>query len=292
MDTAVLQTYLHIVDEGSFAAAARRMGISKSLSSKYISDLEASLGARLLTRSTRSVRPTDVGLEYYAQVKDVLSRLEVANEAVRQVSQRAAGRLRVGTPISYTLKVLQPHVMRFVEEFPEVQLDLVLDDSCNDLVGDGFDAVIRVGELDDSGLFARRLHSARILVVASPEYLAEHGTPERPADLLNHRCLHYTNMRGSGTWPFQHGNEIIHQKIHPFFSSNNGEMIRAAALEGKGIAMGVDFMVTEDLAAGRLVQVMPEFSFPDLPVNMVYASSRNMTAALRAFLDFLGRQTL
>ena len=253
MDTSVLQTYLHIVDEGSFAAAARRMGISKSLTSKYISDLETSLGARLLTRTTRSVRPTEVGLEYYRQVKEVLGRLETANETVRHVSARPSGRLRVGSPVSYTLNVLQPLVMRFVEEYPEVQLELVLDDSRSDMIADGLDAVVRVGELDDSALFARRLHSARVLVVASPSYLAEHGTPERPSDLLAHRCLYYTHMRGAGTWPFRQNDEIIHQKIHPFFSANNGEMIRSAALEGKGVAMGVDFLVAEDLAAGRLI---------------------------------------
>ncbi len=289
MDTSVLQTYLHIVDEGSFAAAARRMGISKSLTSKYISDLEASLGARLLTRTTRSVRPTEVGLEYYRQVKEVLGRLETANEAVRHISARPSGRLRVGSPVSYTLNVLQPLVMRFVEEYPEVQLELVLDDSRSDMIADGLDAVVRVGELDDSAQYARRLHSARVLVVASPAYLAEHGTPERPSDLLAHRCLYYTHMRGAGTWPFRQNDEIIHQKIHPFFSANNGEMIRSAALEGKGVAMGVDFLVDADLAAGRLVQVLHDYTLPDLPVNLVYPSSRNMTAALRAFLDFLGR---
>lgn len=292
MDTAVLQTYVHIVDEGSFAAAARRMGISKSLTSKYISDLEAVLGARLLTRTTRSVRPTDVGLQYYDQVKDVLARLSEANEAVRQVSKHASGRLRIASPISYTLKVLQPRVMRFVEEFPEVQLDLVLDDGANNVVGEGFDAVIRVGELEDSSLFARRLHAVKVLTVASPEYLATFGAPARPTDLLAHRCLYYTNIKGAGTWPFQLGNEIVYQKVHPFFSSNNGEMIRAAALEGKGIAMGVDFLVDDDLAAGRLVQVLPEFSLPDLPVNLVYPSPRNMTAALRAFMDFMLEQKI
>lgn len=287
MDTAVLQTYLHIVEEGSFAAAARRMGISRSLTSKYISDLESDLGARLLTRSTRAVRPTDVGLDYYAQIKDVLSRLEAANEAVRHISGFARGRLRIAAPNSYTLKVLQRQLMQFVEDFPEVQLDLVLDDGNSGLVSEGFDAVIRVGDLEDSALLARKLHEVRVLVVASPEYLATFGVPQKPADLLNHRCLYYTNVKGAGTWPFQHGAEVLHQKIHPFFSSNSGDMIRAAALEGKGIAMGVDFMVDEDLLAGRLVQVLAEFTLPNLPVHLIYPSSRNMTAALRAFMDFI-----
>lgn len=287
METAVLQTYVHIVDEGSFAAASRRMGISKSLTSKYIADLEASLGTRLLTRTTRSVRPTEIGAEYYRQVKEILGQLESANESVRQVATRASGRLRVGAPISYSLNVLQPHVMRFVEAYPDIQLELVLDDGRSDVIAEGLDAVIRVGDLGDSSLMVRRLHSAQVLVVASPGYLADHGRPETPADLSAHRCLYFTHMRGAGTWPFRQNDEIVHQKIQPFFASNNAQMIRLAALEGTGIAMAVDFLVAEDLAAGRLVQVLPEFSLPDLPVSLIYPPSRTMTAALRAFLDCL-----
>lgn len=286
MDTAVLQTYLHIIDEGSFAAAARRMGISKSLASKYIADLETSLGARLLTRSTRSVRPTTLGGEYYTQIKDVLGRLDAANEAVRQVSAHPSGRLRIGSPVSYTLQVFRPHMMRFMEAYPDILLDVVLDDRCTDLIGDGLDAVIRIGELDDSSLFARRLHGARIHVVATPDYLASFGTPQRPADLVAHRCLHYTNLRGAGTWPFQQGNELIYQKISPFFASNNGEMILAAALEGKGIALMPEFLIEQELRDGRLQRVLPDFSLPEVPVNLVYPTRKNMTAALRAFLDF------
>ncbi len=289
MDTAILQAYVHIVDEGSFAAASRRMGISKSLASKYIADLEADLGTRLLSRTTRSVRPTEIGTEYYRQVKEILSRLEEANETVRQVSKQARGRLRIGAPIYYTLSVLQPHVTRFVETYPEIQLELVLDDGRNDVIAEGLDAVIRIGELEDSSLLARRLRSASVLVVASPSYLAEHGRPMTPADLAGHRCLYYTNMRGAGTWPFRQNDEIIYQKVQPFFSSNNAEMIRLAALAGTGIAMAVDFMVAEDLEQGKLVQVLPEFTLPELPVSVVYPQSRGMTAAMRAFLDYLSQ---
>ncbi|MBL4927799.1 LysR family transcriptional regulator [Fuscibacter oryzae] len=287
METAVLRTFLHIVDEGSFAEAARRMGISKSLCSKYISDLEASLGARLLTRSTRSVKPTAVGLDYSARVREILAQLDEATEAVRAVSAKPSGPLKIGAPVFYTLRVLQPHMLKFIEQHPDIQLEAVLDDERADLVGDSFDAVIRIGNLDDSGLFARHLHDVRLMLVASPGYLAEHGVPAKPEDLTDHRSIYYTNLRGSGTWPFRKGNEVVHQKIVPVFQTNNGELVRAAAMDGKGIAMMPMFMIDEELRDGRLVPILTDFFLPDVPVNLIYPSRRHMTAALRAFMEFM-----
>lgn len=286
MDTAILRTFVHIVDEGSFAAAARRMGISKSLCSKYISDLEHTLGARLFTRTTRSVKPTAVGLDYSVQVRDILARLESANEAVRTVSAHPSGPLKIGSPVSYTMKVFQPHILRFMEEYPDIQLEAVLEDGQNDLIAEGFDAVIRIGSLRDSSLLARHLHDARILLVASPDYLAEYGAPLVPADLTAHRCLHYTHLRSASTWPFRRGNEILHQKIQPFFQTNNGDMILAAALNGRGLAMLPAFMIEDEVAQGRLVPVLEEYTLPDVPVNVVYPTRKHMTAALRTFLAF------
>ncbi len=292
MDTAVLRTYVHIIDEGSFAGAARRMGISRSLVSKYVSDLEARLGAQLLTRSTRSLRPTGLGQTYYEQVREILRNLDEAEDSVRQGAGRVAGRLRVGAPVSFTLQVLNPHVMRFMEENPEVRLDLSLDDGCVDPVAAGVDATIRVGLLEDSALRARQLCMVDTVLVASPAYLAEHGTPLLPADLQDHRCLYYTNSRSSGTWPFRHGEEVIHQKVTPAFSSNNGDMIRKAALDGQGIALTVGFQVADDLKAGRLVPLLTGYGLPELPVSVIWPSSRNMSAALRAFVDFLSQRDL
>lgn len=286
MDTAILRTFVHIVDEGSFAAAARRMGISKSLCSKYISDLEQTLGTRLLTRSTRSVKPTAVGLEYSVQVREILAQLDAANEAVRAISAHPAGPLKIGSPISYTLKVFQPHILRFMEEYPDIQIEAVLDDGRADLIAEGFDAVIRVGGLEDSGLYARHLHDARILLVASPGYLAEFGVPQSPADLVAHRCLHYTNLRTATTWPFRRGNEIIHQKVQPSFQTNNAELIRVAALDGKGLAMLPAFMIEDEVERGLLVPIMCDYGLPDVPVNVLYPSRKHMTAAMRTFLDY------
>lgn len=292
MDIKALRCFVAIIEEGSFAAAARRMGISKSQCSKMIADLEADLGTRLLSRTTRAVMPTAAGQQFHGQIVDGLARLDAAYEDARAASSRPSGPLKLGVPVQYTLKVLQPHLIRFMEEYPEIQLDVVLDDSRSDMTRDGFDAVIRIGTLEDSSLHARRLHDANILLVAAPDYVARHGSPERPADLRDHQCLHYTNLKGAGTWPLRQGSEVIYQKITPAFSSNNGELLRALAVSGKGIALAPEFLVADDLAQGLLVQVLPGHALPGVPIHLVYSTRKLVTAALAAFLDFAARMEL
>lgn len=286
MDTTVLRTFISILDEGSFAAAARRMGISRSLCSKYIADLEADLGARLLSRTTRALRPTTLGLEYSQHIREVLRRLDSANEMVRSASGHPSGALKIGAPAAYVHKVFHPHILRFMDAHPDIQMEMVLDDGVSDLIAGGFDAVIRIGILEDSTLHARKLHEASIMLVASPEYLARQGTPESPAELPRHSCLHYTNLRGSGTWPMRCGKEMFHQKVQPVFSTNNTELLHSLAVGGKGIALLPHFTVAEDLQAGGLVALLTEFSLPDIPVSLVYPTGKLMTAAMRSFLDF------
>lgn len=289
MDISVLQTYLHVVEEGSFAAAARRMGISKSLCSKNVSDLEAMLGVRLLSRTTRSVTPSTAGSDYYRKVKTILTSLDEANEAIRSLSATPSGTLRLSAPTSYTMAILRPHMLRFMEEFPEVKLDAVLEDRVSDLSMEGLDAAIRIGWLADSSLVARHLHDICVFIVATPGYLERHGTPMQPTDLSAHQCLHFSGLRGSRTWPFQDGDEMVHQKIEPVFSSNNIELIRAAALDGKGLALLPDHVVGADIEAGRLVRVLRSHATRRVPVHLVYPTRRNMSAALRAFIDFTAK---
>lgn len=292
MDTTVLRAYAFIVEEGSFSAAAQRLGISRSMCSKHINDLEASLGARLLTRSTRSVKPTAIGADYYVKVRRILDLLEEASESVRTETSTATGRLKIGSPVSYTLNALQPHILGFMAAFPSIQLEVVLDDRSSDLIADGFDAVIRAGVLEDTSMLARRLHGSPTHVVASPGYLRDHGVPRRPGDLVSHRTLYYTNLRGSGTWPFQLGADALHQKIHPAFSSNNGDIIRAAAAAGQGVAHLPEFIIGPDLKAGTLVPILTEYEMPELPISVVYPTRKHTSAALQVFLDFVTHMDL
>lgn len=292
MDISVYRTFVSVVETGSFSAAAQRQGISRSLSSKHVADLEASLGVRLLTRTTRKVTPTALGQSYCDDLRDVLVRLDAATEAVRATTASPSGALKIGSPIFYTLKVLQPYLLEFMERYRGIQLQVVLDDGTSDLVGEGFDAVIRIGNLRDSSLHARRLHAARILLVAAPAYLARCGHPERPADLLRHDCLHFTNLPGNNTWPLRRGSRTIRQPVRPSFSSNNTELLHSMALSGQGLALLPEFMVRDDIATGRLTTLMGDYALPDLPVSLVYPSGKLLTGAMRSFLDFTAQMSL
>ena len=292
MDINGLRAFVSIIDEGSFAAAARRLGMSRSQSSKHIADLEAELGVRLLTRTTRVVRPTAIGQDYAERIRAVLRDLDGATEAVRAAAGHPVGTLRISAPTLYTLKVLQPHVLRFIETFPDIQLEMVLDDGLSDLVADGFDAIIRIGRLQDSTLHARRLHQARLAVVASPDYIERRGAPQEPADLARHDGLHYVNLPGSGTWPLMRGTDLVHQKIHTVFSSNSTELLFRMALNGRGIAMLPEFVIAEAAAEGKLQRLMTDLSWPEIPVSLIYPSNKLMTAAMRSFLDFFSQLRL
>lgn len=289
MDTNILQTYVHIVEEGSFAAAARRMGISRSQASKYISDLESDLGTRLLTRSTRSVRVTELGQRYYQRVSDILRDLRCANEDIRQSSARVAGPLRIGGPSVYMLTSFQPVVARFMEEYPEVQLDLVLNENRTDPRQDGLDAAIVGGRLQDSTLFAKPLHAVQALMVASPAYLAEAGTPATPEALSEHRCLHHRLISDTTSWPLLHGEGVVYHRVNAVLQANSWDLLRAATLDGSGIAVLPRAIVEEDLRSGRLVPVLVQHPIEDVMIHLVYPDSRKATAALRAFIDHVSR---
>lgn len=292
MDISVFRTFVSVVDEGSFSTAALRMGISRSLCSKHVADLEAYLGVRLLTRTTRKVTPTPMGLSYSRDLREVLARLDAATESVKAASGNLSGTLKIGSPIFYTLKVLQPHLLDFMERHRDVQLQIVLDDGASDIIGDGFDAVIRIGNLKDSTLYARKLHTVRIMLVAAPDYLDRNGRPERPADLLRHDCLHYTNLPGNLTWPLRRGSRTIRQPVRPSFFSNNTELLHSMAVNGRGLALLPEFIIRDDVEAGRLVILMPEYALPDLPVSLVYPSGKLLTGAMRSFLDFASKLQL
>lgn len=292
MDISVFRTFVSVVDEGSFSTAALRMGISRSLCSKHVADLETHLGVRLLTRTTRKVTPTPMGLSYSRDLREVLARLDAATESVKAASGNLSGTLKIGSPIFYTLKVLQPHLLDFMERHRDVQLQIVLDDGASDIIGDGFDAVIRIGNLKDSTLYARKLHTVRIMLVAAPDYLDRNGRPERPADLLRHDCLHYTNLPGNLTWPLRRGSRTIRQPVRPSFFSNNTELLHSMAVNGRGLALLPEFIIRDDVEAGRLVILMPEYALPDLPVSLVYPSGKLLTGAMRSFLDFASKLQL
>lgn len=263
-----MQVFVRVVEDGSFAKAATRLGISTSACSRHIADLEARLDVRLLNRTTRRLSLTESGQDFYERSVQVLADLDEAE----QMATRSAARL----------------VGAFVARHPEVRFDVQLSDRFVDLVEEGFDLALRIGEAPGQNLIGRRLGETRLVTCAAPLYLRERGAPATPADLAHHACLTYEYLPLRSTWRFRDraGGEHAVRVSGPVHA-NNGDLLIAAAVEGIGIAMEPDFMVAAELAAGRLVRVLPDYAPAPAGIYAVYASRRHLSAKVRAFVDFL-----
>jgi len=282
-----MAVFARVVEERSFTGAAQALGLSKSAVSKRIAGLEEHLGARLLNRTTRRLSLTESGQELYRCCCQVLQAARDGEEAVTRLQARPRGQLRVNAPVSFGSRHLAPAISRFLGANPEVSVDMALDDRVVDLVEEGFDAAVRIGELPDSTLVARRLAPARHVVCASPRYLQQRGTPRSPRDLGRHDCLTYAYFRHGPEWPFQgpSGPETV--RVEGSLRCNNGDVMREAAASGLGVALLPTFIAGDDLRAGRLQALLPQYRCPELTVYAVFPERRHLPAKVRAFVDFL-----
>lgn len=278
--------FIRVVETGGFSRAAERMGLSKSIVSRRVARLEADLGVRLLNRTTRGIAPTEAGLEFKTRCVEILNELEAAREAVACRERDVAGTLRLAVPLSFGIARLAPAIAAFAAEHPRVAVDLSVSDRFVDLVAEGFDAAIRVGVLADTSFMARRLGAVEALVVASPTYLNAHGAPERPQALTKHECLIYSGGARE-TWQFRANRKW--QSIRPQgrFRADNGEVLRAAALAGLGITALPDFLVTDSLARGDLVQLLKDYPMPDVGIHLLRPAGGPAPARLSALADHL-----
>ena len=282
-----MQLFTRVVDTGSFTAAAEQLGISRALASKLIQNLEDSLGVRLLNRTTRRLSLTESGQNYYQRVSDVLSRLSEAEAEATELQIDPRGRLRISAPIPFSTVHLAPAIAEFQRLHPRVEFDLNLNDRRVDLVEEGFDLAIRISQLADSSLMARKIAPCRMVAVASPEYLAEHGEPEKPADLARHECLRYTLTSNSEAWEFEREGSSISVPAHARMAVNNGDFIAAAAAAGIGIARLPTFIVADYLRSGRLRRILSSWTLPPIAVYAVYPKTRTLPAKTRRLIDFL-----
>jgi len=285
---AAMEAFVRVAETGSFSEAARRLGVSKSLISRQIAALEGELGARLFNRTTRSLTLTEEGRGYQTQLTRILGDIEAANASVSHLQVTPRGRLRVNAPMSFGTLHLAPAVRDFLDRYPEVDLDLVLNDRFVDLIEEGFDLAVRIGRLADSSLVARKLAPMRLVVCASPAYLAAHGNPVRPADLKQHRCLAYSGNTRHDEWRFRtpDGGETA-VAIEGRLRVNNGDVLRVAALQGLGLANLPSFIVGGDLQAGTLVSVLAEYAPPEAGIHAIYPQGRYLSPKVRALVDFL-----
>lgn len=288
VDLADVLAFARVVETGSFARAAERLGLSKSIVSRRVLRVETGLGARLLARTARGAHPTDIGGDYYARVAGIMAELEAAHEAVAAATQEVAGPIRLTAPLSFGVKHLAPALADFMAAHPRIELDLSFEDRTVDLVGQGYDLAVRIGMLTDSALVAKKLAPVRAALVASPAYLDARGRPEHPRDLTAHDGLFYSNTGSSEEWRFRIDGRTERVRMTGRLRSNNGDVLREAACAGLGVAILPSFIVADAMEAGKLEIVLPAFPLEESALYAVMPPGRATTARVRALVDFLG----
>ena len=283
-----MEAFAHVVDQGGFTDAARKMGISKSAVSKHISSLEARLGARLLNRTTRRVSPTEIGLAYYDRARRVLNDAGEADALVSSMQSAPTGLLRVSVATDFGSLHLSPVLGDFLSQYPDMSVNLELDNRYIELISEGYDAAIRVGEMEDSTLRARKIADSTLRMVASPKYLEAHGRPHRIDDLSAHKLLHYSNQSNNAVWKMTSlSGEKRHVRTTGSFTVNDGQSLLNAAINGLGIAYLSSFLYHTAMDTGLVEDVMPELPKERQGIYVVYPPGKFTQPKVRAFIDFL-----
>ena len=281
---ASMTAFVRAAELGGFAPAATALGISPTMVGLHVRALETRLGSRLLNRTTRRQSLTEVGRLYYERCRQILADIEDADQTASLLRAAPRGCLRVNAPVSYGVHALTPVLTEYLASYREVEVELAVNNRVIDLVDEGFEVAFRVGVLPDSNLVARPLAPYQLVMCASPAYLAEHGEPRNPRDLLRHNCLLFERWGAPRHWSFTNGENI---EVSGTFRTDSGESLRVAAKRGLGVIQQPSVLVDEDLRDGRLVRVLPEHDLPALPIHLVYLPDRRPTPKLRTFIDFV-----
>ena len=285
-----MQTFTAVVDAGSFVKAAEELGMSKAAVSRYVADLETRLGVRLLHRTTRKLSLTEEGSVFNIRCRELLSGVEEAEAEVTSRAGAAQGLLRVNVPVTFGIQHLASLWGKFHTQHPQVRLDVTLSDRIVDVVEEGYDLAIRIAELPSSSLISKRLAKTRIVLCASPEYLASHGTPSHPAELNDHATIAYRYWSTKDAWLFEGPEGPVNITIKPWVQTNNGDTCRAIALANQGIILHPTFLIGDDLAAGRLVEILPEYRSIELGIYAIYPTRKHIAPKVRALVNFLADQ--
>ena len=281
-----INEFVCVVETESFTAAAKRLEVSVAHISRQVNKLEDRLGAKLLYRTTRKLRLTEVGEVYYQHARKILDDMQAAERAVMEMEGKPTGKLRITAPVYYGEYFLAPLVNDFLLQYPQLDLELKLTNETVDLVKEGYDLAIRLGTLDSSSLMCRKLARRTQYLCASPAYLATHGTPQTLADLANHRCL-----GGSlDHWRFLENGKLRNWRVGSAWSCNSGLALKDAALKGLGIAQLPDYYVQAALAQSSLVSLLESHRLPDDGVWVVYPQNRHLSPKVRLLVDFLVAQ--
>jgi len=282
-----MAVFVAIVDGGSFVAAADALRMSKAAVSRHITALEAHLKVRLLQRTTRRLSLTEEGQIYYQHAKSILGAIEEAESIVSDHAHEASGRIRVNVPLSFGITHLAPLWVGFLRQYPKVSLDIDLNDRVVDLIEEGYDLAVRIGTLPSSSLICRLISGTRMMLCASPGYLKEHGTPATPQDLAQHTMMAYSLWNSQEEWRCEGPEGTVRVRVQPRIVSNNGETCRMIALQDGGILLQPSFIMGDDVRAGRLVELLPQYRFERLGIYVVYPSRRQLPLKVRAMIDYL-----
>jgi DNA-binding transcriptional LysR family regulator len=283
-----IQVFAQVVEAGSFAKAADRLGLSTSAASRHVAELESHLQTRLLNRTTRRVSLTESGRAFYERAVQLLADLAEAEEEAASAAVVPRGTVRLTTSVNFGVRHVAPAIADFIAEHREVRFDVSLSDRVVDLVEEGFDLAIRVGPPGAENLVARKLGETRLVPCASPDYLARHGAPRAPEDLARHNCFTYEYVTPRSVWRFRDRSGAERSvRVSGSLHSNNGDLLAEAAARGAGIVFEPAFIVGPDVRAGRLVPLLQDYEPLPLPIYAVYPSRKHLSAKVRRFVEFL-----
>jgi DNA-binding transcriptional LysR family regulator len=283
-----MRAFTQVIEAGGFAAAARALGLSRSQVNKLVANLEDSLGVQLLHRTTRKVTPTDTGRAYYERCLNILAELEAAEASIMQLHSEAKGTLRINAPMSFGVRHLGDAIAAFCQQHPQLQVEVTLSDRFIDPISEGFDVTLRISEPPDAAsLISHYVMPTPRVLCAAPQYLNQHSSLDNPAQLQAHSCLHYGHLPSSHRWSLQgpDGERVV--LIRGALCSNNGEILRSAALQGLGITLLPTFIVENDLQQGDLQIVLPEYRAPDISLYVVYPVNRHLSEKVKVFTAFM-----
>jgi len=285
-----LRVFLRIADEGGLSAAGEKLGLSRALVSKHLGALENRLGTRLFHRTTRRLSLTESGRAFYDRCVQAVGDVEEAMRCASDSGARPRGTLRINSAHAFGRRYVAPALAEYLKRYPEVTVDLILNDRLVDIVEEGFDLAVRIGRLEESTLIARRLASTQLVVCGSPAYLRRHGVPAQPQDLERHNCLVYTYAAEPSIWTFQRGQDTLRVRVGGCLRANDGDTLMHIALADQGLALLPTFLVGEALADGRLLPVLADWETEQIGIHAVYPSRRHLSTKVRTFVDFLAER--
>ncbi|WP_421708332.1 LysR family transcriptional regulator [Algihabitans sp.] len=285
-----MEIFVRVVQAKSFSAAARALDLSPSAVSKQIGRLEDRLGARLLNRTTRQLSLTEVGQAFYQRAERIIADIVEAEQAVGDLHAAPRGLLRVNAPVAFGRLHMAPLLPKFLESYPEISVELTVNDRFVDLIEEGMDLALRIGELADSSLIAKRLAPNHRVVCAAPAYLAARGTPRLPADLQKHNCMTYTFRTNRHDWRLEKDGVAEAVTVSGNLETNYAEVLMAAALAGSGIVLLPLWLAGPQLTSGELVEVLPDWQAQDSAIYAVYPHARHLSPKVRVFVDFLSEE--